>query len=240
MPRLTTVLIFTGRESGRVRGVDAFQHARTGKSTSFIARKVGSSSASRLTVTRVNPASRSARAFFASSAPFVVNVRSTSPADASISTRRSRSRRNNGSPPVRRIFRTPWRTKMRGDARDLLERQQLRMRQEREIAAVHILRHAVDAAEVAAVGDRNAQVEQRPAARVEWQRTVRAGGIGRIADERIPRGRGGRGTNVGQRYDGGHELPAFERSMLAEQPFAFASGCMIVAAGFHCRAVTRR
>ena len=51
----------------------------TGKSTSFIARKVASSSESRLTVTRFRPASRRLRAFFASSEPLVVSVRSRSP-----------------------------------------------------------------------------------------------------------------------------------------------------------------
>ena len=49
----------------------------TGKSTSFMRRKIASSSASRLTVTRCRPASFSARALRASSEPLVVSVRSS-------------------------------------------------------------------------------------------------------------------------------------------------------------------
>ena len=49
------------------------------------------------------------------------------------------------------------------DAGDLLERQQLLAVEEAVVAAVHLLRHAVGAAEVAAVGDRDAQVAQRAA-----------------------------------------------------------------------------
>ena len=48
------------------------------------------------------------------------------------------------------------------DARELLEREQLAALEERVVAAEDLLRHAVDAAEVAAVGDRDPQVAQRP------------------------------------------------------------------------------
>ena len=75
-------------------------------------------------------------------------------------------RRSSGSPPVSRIFATPRVDEELRDARDLLEGQQLRVRQERVVGVEDVLRHAVDAAEVAAVGDRDAQVVQRPAARV--------------------------------------------------------------------------
>ena len=44
------------------------------------------------------------------------------------------------------------------DALDLLERQQLVAAQELVVAAEDLLRHAVDAAEVAAVGDGDAEV----------------------------------------------------------------------------------
>jgi hypothetical protein len=50
-----------------------------------------------------------------------------------------------------------------GEALDLLEGEQLGARQEAVVAAEDLLRHAVDAAEVAAVGDRDAQVAERPA-----------------------------------------------------------------------------
>ena len=53
------------------------------------------------------------------------------------------------------------------DPRDLLERQELAPLEEAVIAAVDLLRHAVDAAEVAAVGDRDAQVAQRASEGVE-------------------------------------------------------------------------
>ena len=48
-----------------------------------------------------------------------------------------------------------------GQARDLLERQQRRMRQVRLVLGEHFLGHALAAAEVAPVGDADAQVAQR-------------------------------------------------------------------------------
>jgi hypothetical protein len=53
------------------------------------------------------------------------------------------------------------------DANDLLEGEQRRVRQEAVVAIEDFLRHAVAAAEVAAVGDRDAQVAQRPMQAVE-------------------------------------------------------------------------
>ncbi len=71
------------------------------------------------------------------------------------------------------------------DARDLLERQQIGVRKEMIVGVEDIPRHAVDAAEVAAVGDRDPQVVQRPSARIG----ERAGRDGRpergIAHERV-------------------------------------------------------
>jgi primosomal protein N' len=52
------------------------------------------------------------------------------------------------------------------DALDLLERQELAARQEAVVVAEDLLRHAVDAAKVAAVRDRDAQVAERPSPRV--------------------------------------------------------------------------
>ena len=49
------------------------------------------------------------------------------------------------------------------EARDLLVVEQLRARQELVVAAEDLLRHAVDAAEVAPVGDRDAEIAQRAA-----------------------------------------------------------------------------
>ena len=50
-----------------------------------------------------------------------------------------------------------------GEARDLLEREELRAREKFVVGAVDLLGHAVHAAEVAAVRDRDAQIVQRPA-----------------------------------------------------------------------------
>ena len=68
------------------------------------------------------------------------------------------------------------------EACDLLERQDLVAGQELEVRAEHLARHAVAAAEVAAVGDRDAQVAQRPPEDIEhlagverWGRRCAAG-----------------------------------------------------------------
>src|SRR5207248_1256002 len=53
------------------------------------------------------------------------------------------------------------------DAHDLLEAQELAAVEEGVVAAEDLLRHAVDAAEVATVGDRDPQRLERPAERVE-------------------------------------------------------------------------
>ena len=45
--------------------------------------------------------------------------------------------------------------------RDLLETEQFRVRQEAVLPVEHLLGHAVGAAEVATVGDRNTQITQR-------------------------------------------------------------------------------
>src|SRR5450759_2411515 len=106
-PRFTTMLIFTGARPAASAASMPASTLATGKSASFMAMKVGSSNASRLTVTRRRPASFSARAFFASKEPLVVSVSSMpSPLGkvmaASISIRRSMFRRSSGSPPVSR------------------------------------------------------------------------------------------------------------------------------------------
>ena len=97
----------------------------------------------------------------------VVSVRSRSPSSASISISRSRFRRSSGSPPVSRIFSTPCSLKIRASRVDLLEAEHFAPRQELVVGAEDLLRHAVRAAEVAAVGDRDPQVAQRPRERVD-------------------------------------------------------------------------
>ena len=76
---------------------------------------------------------------------------------ASIRTSDGRSRRSSGSPPVRRTLSTPSERKTSTSALDLLEVQHVLARQ----PDVVVLRHAVFAAQVAAVGDRQPQVAQR-------------------------------------------------------------------------------
>ena len=78
---------------------------------------------------------------------------------ASIRTSSGRSRRSSGSPPVRRTSVDAERSEHFHQPRNFLECQQFLPRQ----PDVILLRHAVVAAQVAAVGDRDAQAAQRPA-----------------------------------------------------------------------------
>ena len=139
----------------------------TGKSTSFSARNCASSSESRLTVTRRRPASASAAPSAAAAS------RSSSGSDrrrarASSATSRSRSRRTSGSPPVMRIFSHAPRDEERARRARSPRTSAARARSRNAmVAAEDLLRHAVDAAEVAAVGDRDAQIAQRAAEGVE-------------------------------------------------------------------------
>ena len=131
----------------------------TGKSTSFIARKTSSSSESRLTVIRDSPASASARAFWASSAALVVSVTS--------SHRRARQ-------AGRRALRGPAEERLAARDPELLHAEvdehardarsissnvrELATGQEAVVVPEHLFRHAVHAAEVAAVGDRDPEI----------------------------------------------------------------------------------
>jgi hypothetical protein len=156
----------------------------TGKSTSFMRRNTVSSRPSRLTVTRCRPAALSARALRVSRDPLVVSVRSSgkpstvrSPASCSI--RISMFLRSSGSPPVRRILRTPW-PRTAGQPGDLFKAQQGAVRQVGVVLVEDILGHAVAAAEVAAVGDADAQIAQRSAQGVAEQ----TGGRDRLSGTR--------------------------------------------------------
>jgi hypothetical protein len=62
------------------------------------------------------------------------------------------------------------------EARHFLEAEDRAVRQELVAGVEHLARHAVDAAEVAAVGDRDAQVAHRPAARVGERPAAKRGG----------------------------------------------------------------
>jgi hypothetical protein len=101
-----------------MRRLDAVQTVATGKSASFMALKVASFRESRETVTRFRPASFNAWALTASAEPLVVSAMSISRPSgvlsaASMPTSSGRDFRSNGSPPVRRIFSTPWSTAIR-------------------------------------------------------------------------------------------------------------------------------
>ena len=140
----------------------------TAKSASFMRRKTASSSASRLTVTRFRPASFSAWALRASSEPLVVSVRSSGRPDGVRSCGEharpgirgscaAAARRRSGGSCARRARRT-----VAPVASISSKLSNARVRQERVVLVEDLLRHAVDAAEIAAIGDRNAQVAQRP------------------------------------------------------------------------------
>ena len=112
---------------------------------------------------RRSPASRRSWAISGRVAPLVVMARSTgrrvaARRRASFSTSTGRWARTVGSPPVRRMPSKPNRsTKIAGEPLDLLEGEQLLAGQPRHALG----RHAVGAPEVAAVGDRDAQVAHR-------------------------------------------------------------------------------
>mgnify|MGYP003693557343 CR=1 FL=1 len=81
---------------------------------------------------------------------------------ASIATSRSTSRRTSGSPPVMRILLDAVRDEGAREPLDLLERRAAaRAVEELVVAPEDLLRHAVDAAEVAAVGDGDPEIAQR-------------------------------------------------------------------------------
>src|SRR5262249_28360989 len=90
--------------------------------------------------------------------------------------------------------------------------QQLGVRQERMVAAESILRHAVHAAEVAAVSDRYPQVVQHPPARIGEQAIRR--------DARRRRGERHRARErdacIGERNDSSHRLWEMQPVILAE------------------------
>src|SRR5207244_7466373 len=87
------------------------------------------------------------------------------------------------------------------DPCDFFEGKQRRVRQEGVIAPERVLRHAINAAEIAAVGDRDAQVAQQATSRVSEH-------AGRRDRRRILRPRhyavAAGATRVGNRYYLGH------------------------------------
>ena len=78
-------------------------------------------------------------------------------------------RRTSGSPPVRRSLVTPLAMKALHKPVEFLQAEQVGLGQER-----HVLRHAIDAAEIAAIGHRDAQIGDRALKRID-QRARMAG-----------------------------------------------------------------
>ena len=106
-----------------------------------------------------------------------------------------------------------------------------RVRQERIVAAEDLLRHAVDAAEVAAVGDRDAQVAQRPAARVDRRRRPASDDGARA---RAHRAAASASACIGKRNDRG-SWSRRNGSRAAVRSQAPACGCMIGPLAFAIR-----
>ena len=119
-------------------------------------------------MTRVSPASLSVWALAASAEPLVVSAMSVMPSivgehrDEPLQVA-AQQRLAAGEPHLRDAL-----VRERcGQPRDLLEREQLGAWQERVVVAEDLLRHAVGAAEVAAVGDRDPQVAKWSGTTVE-------------------------------------------------------------------------
>ena len=99
--------------------------------------------------------------------PLVVSARSSTPGSAAnCSTSCGRSARTSGSPPVSRSRRTPICETTPHEPRDLLERENLVPRLEADI----LVRHAVEAADVAAIGDADPQAVVHAAEPVDERR----------------------------------------------------------------------
>ena len=140
----------------------------TGKSTSFIARKTSSSSESRLTVTRVRPASASACALRGEQRA-VRRQRQVERRESAASMRDQRldvaAKERLAAGDADLLDAVADEQRARGASISSKVRSSL-ARQELVVAAEDVLRHAVGAAEVAAVGDRDPEIAERPAERV--------------------------------------------------------------------------
>jgi hypothetical protein len=145
-------------------------------------RKVSSSSASRLTVTRCSPAAASGSAKRGSSTPLVVIARSSRPSiAASFATRSGRSAQQRlaaGQPDLA----DPDADEDPQQRVSSSKLQQLLAVEEGVVGAEHLPRHAVGAAQVAPVGDRDAQVLHRPARAGRACRTM-DGIVNELAEE---------------------------------------------------------
>ncbi len=106
-PCCSTVLTLTRNPQARAaRMLSQMTCGSTGRPATALA--MSGSSASRLTLTRSNPAACRAAASDPSARPLVVNARSSDGSSPRrLATRTGRSLRRSGSPPVIRMLRTP-------------------------------------------------------------------------------------------------------------------------------------
>ena len=169
-PRLTTMLILIGPMPAAAAASMPSITLDTGKSASLMARNVASSSESRLTVTRFRPALRQRRR--------LLRQQRAVGGERQVEARDLREHRHQALQvaPHQRLaageadFLHAEAGEQARQARDLLEREHFVVRDELEVVVEHLARHAVHAAEVAAVGDRNAQVAQAAPERVRQRR----------------------------------------------------------------------
>ena len=138
--------------------------------------KTASSRESGLTVTRRSPAAASARALRASSAPSVVSANVLDPLDPGQHRDEpiqvEAQQRLAASQPQLAAAKAG---KDPGEPGKLLEGEQVLAGQKREVAAEDVAGHAVGAAELASVGDRDPQVPPRACLRVShWRCQPRA------------------------------------------------------------------
>ena len=168
MPRRTTVLILIGDSPAARAAAIPSSTRETGKSTPFIGPNTASSSESRLTVIRCSPASASGareglerRAVGRQGEVDRLAVGRAQRRQVGDQRRQVAADQRLAAGDPELVDAEP--DEDRRQPRDLLERQHLLARQEREVAAEDLGRHAVRAAEVASVGDRDPQVPQRAA-----------------------------------------------------------------------------
>ena len=154
------------RQAGGLGGEDAVQRLLDLAPAGDRGELRPGSSVSSDTLIRRTPAAYSRPPCFASCVPLVVTVSSFSPPSPSRAPRlRNRvitSRRTSGSPPVMRILLVPRRMKAAQSRSSSSSVSSSRFGRKR-----HVLRHAVDAAEIAAVGDGDAQVGDWAAERID-------------------------------------------------------------------------
>ena len=171
IPRRTTMFTLTGASPASAAAAIPSRTLATGKSIPFIAPKTASSSESRLTVTRRSPASASGSRERPQRGSVrrerQVDLAAIGPAD-----RRQHGHQVRQVPPHERFatgnpqLLDAQRDEDPRQPGDLLEGQDLVPGQELEVTPIDLLGHAVGAPEIAAVGDRDAQVAQRPPERV--------------------------------------------------------------------------